>query len=65
MYIDKDSVVVWPSRFKPLPDGYRVRWTGSHYVWETDNDEGAISWDAYWVRRCVFADARRKATEET
>ena len=47
--------VTFPKHFKPLPPGYQVMWTGSHYIWKTDEEEGVISWDRFWVRRCAFA----------
>lgn len=56
--------VKFPKHFKPLPPGYRiVQLDSGHYLWcyypdpnvDDYTKEGLISWDRYWVRRCVFA----------
>jgi hypothetical protein len=62
-----DENVKFPKHFKPLPPGYRiVQLDSGHYMWLwgtqeeiANNDyseEGMISWDRYWVRRCAFAN---------
>ena len=58
--------VQFPKRYKPLPPGYKiVQLDSGHFMWiwgspeerakGDHNLEGPISWDRYWVRRCVFA----------
>lgn len=55
--------VQFPKRFKPLPTGYRVIQVNSgHFLWVYDlnllrNEEGSISVDRFWVRRCALAHA--------
>lgn len=48
--------VKFPARLKPLPPDYViVQLDSGHYLWTRGElDEGAISWDRWWVRRCAF-----------
>lgn len=59
--------VIWPPRFKKLPSGYGVYQLDSgHYFWaHADGDEGLMSWDPYWVRRCAFAHAAAESSAVT
>lgn len=59
------TTVIWPKRFKPLPAGYDVvQLDSGHYLWvNADEQEGLISWDPYWVRRCAFAHAEEVRTD--
>ncbi len=57
MSSNDDWVVEWPKHFKKLPEGYEVRFNGSHFQWFKDSEdlESLQGWDRYWVRRCAFA----------
>lgn len=59
--------VIFPRRFRPLPPGYRVvQLDSGYYLWTWGPpdvvalgdyvEEGLISWDKFWVRRCAFAN---------
>lgn len=62
--------VTFPSRYKPLPAGYRViQLDSGHFMWIGPFDaklgretESGIDWDKYRVRRGAFADAELTLT---
>jgi hypothetical protein len=63
--------VQFPARCKPLPPGYRiVQLDSGHFMWTWGEDpadhekEGFISWDRWWVRRCVFANYAERTKAE-
>ena len=56
--------VPFPGHCRSLPPGYRILQLNSgHFLWVKDGatnsnggpQEGVISWDRWWVRRCAFA----------
>jgi hypothetical protein len=58
--------VSFPARYKSLPKDYRIiQLDSGHFLWTYDGpttrvEEGFVSWDRYWVRRCAFLHAKEK-----
>jgi hypothetical protein len=50
----------FPKHYKPLPPGYRILWTGTHFMWVTEKEEGEIYWDRYRARRSAFSHYANK-----